>query len=71
MRTNFHTIFNVNTDGSIESKEKTIRIGGVQFGPGARFKNVSFGGIDLSKYIGRDLEVRVEDSGVHVITGIY
>lgn len=70
MRINFHEIFNVNADGSIESKEKTIRIGGVQFGPGARFKNVSFGGIDLSKHIGRDLEVRIENN-IYVITGIY
>ncbi|MBI2013817.1 MAG: hypothetical protein HYS87_03260 [Candidatus Colwellbacteria bacterium] len=70
MRINFHEVFNVNADGSIESKEKIIRIGGVQFGPGARFKNVSFGGIDLSKYIGRDLEIR-EENNVHVIIGIY
>jgi hypothetical protein len=70
MRINFNQIFNVNADGSISSKEKTIRIGGIQFGPGARFKGVSFSGIDLSKYIGRDLELRIEDS-VYVITGIY
>ena len=70
MRINFHEIFNVNADGSIESKEKTIKIGGVQFVPGTRFKDVSFGGIDLSKYIGRYLEVR-DENGVYVITGIY
>lgn len=71
MRINFHEIFNVNIDGSIASKEKTIRIGGVQFGPGARFKNVSFGGINSSMLIGRDLEVRIDDNDVHIITGIY
>lgn len=70
MRINFHSIFNVNSDGSISSKEKTIRIGGVQFGPGARFNNVSFGGINSSVLIGRDLEVRVEND-IYVITGIY
>lgn len=70
MRINFYDIFNVNADGSISSKEKTIRIGGVQFGPGARFKNVSFGRINLSEYIGRDFEVR-DENGVYVITGIY
>lgn len=70
MRKNFYEIFNVNTDGSIASKEKTIRIGGVQFGPGARFKNVSFSGVDLSKFIGRDLEVR-EENDIYIITGIY
>lgn len=71
MHINFHEIFNVNLDGSISSREKTIRIGGVQFGPGARFKNVSFGGVDLSQYIGRDFEVRKDENGVYVITGIY
>lgn len=70
MRINFNQIFNVNADSSISSKEKTIRIGGVQFGPGARFKNVSFGGIDLFKYVGRDLEVR-DEGGIYIITGIY
>jgi len=70
MRINFYEIFKVNVDGSIESKEKIIKIGGVQFGPGARFKNVSFGGVDLSKYIGRDLEVR-DENNVYIITGIY
>jgi len=70
MRINFYEIFNVNDDGSISSKEKVVRIGGVQFGPGARFKNVSFSGIDLSRFIGRDLEVR-EEENVYIITGIY
>lgn len=70
MRINFHEIFIVNADGSIESREKIIRIGGVQFGPGAKFKNVSFGGIDLSKYVGRDLEIR-DENNIYVITGIY
>lgn len=70
MRINFHQIFNVHSDGSISSKEKTIRIGGVQFGPGARFNNVSFGGVNSSELIGRDLEIR-EEGEVYVITGIY
>lgn len=70
MRINFHQIFIVNTDGSISSRERTIRISGVQFGPGAKFKNVSFGGIDLSQYIGRDFEVR-DENGIYIITGIY
>jgi hypothetical protein len=70
MRINFYTIFNVNADGSISSKEKTIKIGGVQFGPGARFKNVSFSGVNSSMLIGRDLEVR-DDNGIYSIIGIY
>ena len=68
-RINFYQIFRVNADGSIEPL-RPVKIGGVQFGSGARFKNVSFGGIDLSKYIGRDFEIR-DEGGVYVITGIY
>lgn len=70
MRINFYTIFNVDADGGISSKEKTIRIGGVQFGPGERFKNVSFGGVNSSALIGRDLEVR-NDAEIYTIIGIY
>ena len=69
-RINFYQIFRIGPDGSIEPI-KTVRIGGAQFGPGVRFgKGVSFGGIDLSKYIGRDLHVEEQD-GVLIITGIY
>jgi len=70
MRINFHEIFNLNADGSIASKERTIRIGGVQFVPGVKFKNVSFSGVNLSKFVGRDLEVR-EENNIYIITGIY
>jgi len=65
----------VDIDGSISSKKETIRIGGVQFGPGARFNNVSFGGVNSSMLIGRDLEVRIDkdnnNDDVYIITGIY
>ncbi len=69
-RINFYQIFKVNPDGSIEPA-KIVKIGGVQFGPGVRFgKGVSFSGIDLSLYIGRDFLVE-EQNGVLIIKGIY
>jgi len=69
-RINFFQIFRVNVDGSIEPI-KVIKIGGVQMGPGVRFsKGVSFSGIDLSQYAGRDFLVEDQD-GVITIKGIF
>jgi len=69
-RINFYQIFKVNVDGSIEPL-RPVRIGGVQMGPGVKFgKGVSFSGIDLSQFIGRDFAVE-EQSGVYVIKGIF
>ena len=67
---NFYQLFKVNTDGSIEPLV-VVKIGGVQFGPGVRFgKGVSFSGIDLTQYIGRDFQVE-NQAGVFVIKGIF
>ena len=69
-RLNFYQIFKVNTDGSIEPLQ-LVRIGGVQMGPGVRFgRGVSFGGINLSQYSGRDFQVE-DQSGVLIILGIF
>ena len=69
-RLNFYQIFRVNADGSIEPL-RIVRMGGVQLSPGVRFgRGVSFSGIDLSKYVGRDLLVE-EQEGVFVIKGIF
>lgn len=70
MRKNFDDILTVYSDGTIEPKVK-IRIGGVEFGPGVRIgSGVSFGGVDLSSYIGRDFEVESQGD-VYVLKGIY
>lgn len=70
MRVNFWQIFVLHPDGSIEPIRR-VRIGGVEFGPGVKFtKGVSFGGIDLSLYIGRDFDTE-EQNGVLVLKGIY
>ena len=67
---NFYSIFKINDDGSIEPI-RIVRIGGVQMSPGVRFgRGVSFGGINLFDYIGRDFEVE-EENGLLIIRGIY
>lgn len=66
----FYSIFRVHSDGSIEPI-RPVRIGGVQMGPGVRFgRGVSFGGIDLFSYIGRDFAVE-EQNGIIVLVGIF
>ncbi|KKT38961.1 MAG: hypothetical protein UW22_C0003G0003 [Candidatus Gottesmanbacteria bacterium GW2011_GWB1_44_11c] len=69
-RITFNSVFTQYPDGTLEPIRRT-RIGGVEFGPGVRFsKGVAFAGIDLSLFIGRDLEVR-EENGILIIEGIY
>lgn len=66
----FDSVFKKHEDGSLEPKQR-IRVGGVSFGPGVRFtRGVSFGGVDFTLFVGRDLEVKT-DKDVLVITGIY
>lgn len=70
MKKTFWEIFKVHPDGGIEPI-KMVKIGGVQFGPGVRFgKGVSFSGVDLTLYIGHDLEVE-EEGTLTIIKGIY
>jgi len=70
MRRNFYEVFRTNPDNSLEPLHR-VRIGGVEFGPGVKLSGgVRFGGIDLTKYIGRDLEIET-DGDTWVITGIY
>ena len=69
-RKSFWEIFKVYPDGSIEPL-RSVRIGGVQFGPGVRFgKGVSFSGIDLTLYVGRDLQIE-QVNGIATLKGIY
>lgn len=70
MRINFWQIFKTNPDSSLEPIRR-VRIGGAEFGPGVRFtKGVSFSGIDLTQYVGRDFDTEEQD-GVLVLKGIY
>jgi len=70
VRLNFNAVFKENADGSIEPLQR-VRVGGVEFGPGVRFRQgVSFSGVDLTLYKGRELEVD-SDGDTSVIKGIY
>ena len=69
-RINFYKIFKINPDGSMEPL-KTVRIGGVQMSQGVKFgRGVSFGGVNLFDYVGRDFQIE-EENGVLIILGIY
>lgn len=70
IRVNFHNLFRLHSDGSIEPV-RSVRIGGIQFGPGVRFgRNVLFGSINLFDFIGRDFLVE-EEGGTSIIVGIF
>ena len=69
-RVTFDSVFKKHEDGSLEPKQR-IRVGGVSFGPGVRFKRgASFGGIDFTLFVDQDLQVET-DGDVLVIRGIY
>ena len=66
----FNDLFQINANGSITPKVR-IGIGGVTMGPGVSFgRGVSFSGIDLTLYIGRDFQVE-ETNGLYLIKGVY
>ena len=70
-RVTFDSIFTKHADGALEPKQN-VRIGGVSIGPGVRFKDTSFGGVDLNNpaFLGHDLEIQTDKDTV-VIVGIY
>ena len=67
----FDSIFIKHTDGTLEPKQR-MRVGGVEFGPGVKFKNTSFGGIDFHnpQFFNHNLEIKT-DNDVLVVTGVY
>lgn len=70
LRINFNQIFNFLPDGRIEPKAR-IRIGGIEFGPDVQFgRGVQFSGIDLFKWVGKDLAV-TQEGETWVIHGYY
>lgn len=69
-RVPFNSVFIQHPDNSLEPRQQ-IRVGGVALGPGVKFtRGVSFGGIDFTLFVGRDLEVETEGNTL-VIKGIY
>lgn len=70
-RKNFNQLFRINLDGSIEPMSP-IRVGGVTFGPGVRFKRGTlFSGIDFTYFTGKDFVVVKHEDGTNEIQGIY
>lgn len=70
MRIAYSQVFETLPTGAVTPKV-LIQIGGVQLGPGVSFTSgVQFGGLDLAKIQGKDLEVTVTGS-TYVITGYY
>ncbi|MFA5933726.1 MAG: hypothetical protein WC795_00670 [Candidatus Paceibacterota bacterium] len=70
-RVNFDSIFIIHPDGSLEPRQR-VRVGGVEFGPGVRFQNTSFGGINFHdpQFFNKDLEIKT-DNDTTAITGVY
>lgn len=69
MRINFNRLFVVQND--MVSPKANVEINGVTMGPGVSFGGgVSFDNVDLTQFIGKDLEVD-EINGVYHIRGVY
>ena len=66
MRVRFSDVFRKNPDGSISPRSQ-VYINGLTMGPGMAFaKGVSFGGMDLTAFADKDLEVEQKDGVVHI-----
>lgn len=69
MKVHFNDMFTVQ-DGMVSPKV-VVSIGGATMSPSVSFGGgVSFGGVDLTQYIGKYLEVTVANN-IHTITGLY
>lgn len=69
-RLSFDSVFQIHQDGSIEPRQR-VRVSGIEFGRGVRLGHgLALGGIDLTRFKDRDLEVETDDSTI-VIKGIY
>jgi hypothetical protein len=63
-------MFQENADGSLEPTVQ-VNINGVVFGPGVRFTpGVAFGGVDMHKFKGLDLEADLIDN-IWILRGFY
>lgn len=69
MKLHFSQIFEI-TNGQIAPKVP-VHVNGITMTPGVSFSSgVSFGGVDLTQFIGKYLEVE-NQGGVIVISGYY
>lgn len=69
MRVHFDDIFAI--QNGMVTPRVTVHINGITMGPGVSFGGgVAFGGVDLTQFVGKYLEVDVENR-VYVIKGFY
>lgn len=69
MKKHFSELF-TNQNGMVSPKV-TVHINGITMSPGVSFGGgVLFGGVDLTQFIGKYLEVELQD-GAYVIKGVY
>jgi len=69
-RYSFWDVFDRTPTGGLTPKIR-ISVNGISFGHGVTFgPGVSFGGIDFTKYIGKDIAAE-DQNGILVIKGIY
>jgi hypothetical protein len=69
MRYKFTDIFTINA--GIVGPKVPVHINGVTMNPGVSFGDgVSFGGVNLQQYLGKDVEADLTN-GVYVIKGFY
>lgn len=69
MRKHFDELFT--TQNGMVSPKVTIHVNGVTMSPGVGFGGgVSFGGVDLTQFIGKYFDVEYQN-GVYIIKGIY
>lgn len=69
MRKHFDELFTIQNETI--KPQVTIQINGVIIRPGVSFGNgVSFGGIDLRQFVGKYLQVELQNE-VYVIKGVY
>jgi len=67
MRVPFNEVFNDNGDGSYTPRG-AVRIGGVTMGAGVAVRGgLSFSGVDIAQYAGKDLEVERSSDGLSMI----
>jgi hypothetical protein len=70
MKVHFDELFTVN-NGAVSPKT-TIHINGITMTPSVSFgSGVSFGGTDLTQFIGKFIDVEQMTDGVYNIKGVY
>ncbi len=69
-RVRFDRVFRLMPNGTIAPRRR-VRMGGVSLNPKMAFaRGVTFGGVDVSRYVGHDLQVEEKDDEL-VVRGIY